>query len=459
MRNRTQKQRLIWLLFLSMAIGVILIILFFGTKLTFIIDSLVPLPKEFSIDEPKQLDAQQEEAMISGLLRCSDSTPLNKLDVKVYVQYDSQNRWQLSDINAQCHAQIWHGGWSIEERCVNFDKNYTSFTLVAVLVETSESAFLPPSIDAPDTTVLKEKIQSYVYEKDPICISPPKTVKRAGEAVVRPPTSPADTPTPTHIPTPTDTPSPTDTPEPTLTATPTPPDAVVNIEALNLRSGPGVVYDILGVLKQGDPLGVTGKCPAGDWLKVICPDEKEGWVAVSCLEINKALTAVPIAQVPPTPTPMYTLTPTVTPTPDLFPPPTLLEPENGASFAGWHTFKWQLAVEHSLQANEYFSFRVYEKGEGELCHREEVEELCHHIPLRALEYTGGLSYCPSGDLCWGVTLVRKLCEVCPEEQMWQILSQPSEDRLIHYQTVDDTEPPEPWPKQPPKEQPPKEPPK
>ena len=220
------------------------------------------------------------------------------------------------------------------------------------------------------------------------------------------------------------------TPTLTPTATPTPiptPDAVVNVEALNLRSGPGTVYDKSGALEQGDPLEITGRNAAGDWVEVVCPGGKKGWVAASCLEINIPLAGVAVAQAPPTPTPMYTPTPTVTPTPKLLPPPILTEPENGASFAGWRTFRWQWT--YPLEADEYFSFRVHNEKEGE----------CHRTQVRDLAYTDGFTFCPSGEYYWGVTLVRKLCEICPEEQKWQPLSQLSEERLIHYQVVDKPE--------------------
>jgi len=176
---------------------------------------------------------------------------------------------------------------------------------------------------------------------------------------------PLDAPTSTYTPTPTstDTPTPTltnthtptVTPTPTTTVTPTPtpiPDAMVNTEALNLRSGPGVVYDILGVLKRGDCLKVIGRNLAGDWLKVICPDEREGWILCSLLQVNVDVADVPVVQAPPTPTPLYTPTPTATATPELYPAPTLLEPrDREGDFTGQAVLKWQWE-ERSLEQDE-----------------------------------------------------------------------------------------------------------
>jgi hypothetical protein len=188
-----------------------------------------------------------------------------------------------------------------------------------------------------------------------------------------------------------------------------------------------VVYDVLGVLKQGDPLKVTGKDLAGNWLKVVTPGRQGGWVAASLLEINLPLAGVDVAQAPPTP--MHTSTPTVTPTPELLPAPILLEPENEASFIGAVLLKWQW--DRPLAQDEYFSLRVYKEGEA---------QPCHHTQVPALEYCGDLTYCSGGKHYWSVALVRKLCEDCPEEERWQNLSEPSEERWIYYTPGE-----EPWP--------------
>ena len=236
-------------------------------------------------------------------------------------------------------------------------------------------------------------------------------------------TEPTATPTeedkgpdpPTLIPTATPTPTPT----PIATPIPTPkPDAVVNVKALlNLRSGPGTDYDVLGVLKEGDHLKVTGRNQADDWLRVVAPDGQEGWVAVPLLEINVSFDDVAIIQAPPTPTP------TATPTLELLPPPILLEPENGARFIGLVLLKWQW--DSQLAKDQYFSLRV----------RSEGEEDCHHSQVQGPEYSGGLTYCSAGKHYWRVALVRKLCKDSPDEydeKCWENLSESSEERWIDY---------------------------
>ena len=71
-----------------------------------------------------------------------------------------------------------------------------------------------------------------------------------------------------HAPQPT--PSPggvTSWPTPTDTATPTPHNCTVTApDALNLRSGPGVGFDVIGWLYYGDTLRTVGA--SGAWLEV-----------------------------------------------------------------------------------------------------------------------------------------------------------------------------------------------
>ncbi|MFQ5859082.1 MAG: DUF3048 domain-containing protein [Anaerolineae bacterium] len=116
-----------------------------------------------------------------------------------------------------------------------------------------------------------------------------------------PPTETAPPPTETPLPTATPVP-PTATPEPTNTPAPIA-DAVVNVDLLNFRAGPGTNYDVLGLLNLGDPLTVTGKNPEGNWLAVSAADGTEGWVFADLTNLNIDLGVVAVAEnIPPTPT-------------------------------------------------------------------------------------------------------------------------------------------------------------
>ena len=143
-----------------------------------------------------------------------------------------------------------------------------------------------------------------------------------------PASAPASAPTsaPTNTPTsaPTNTPTSAPSSTPTVPPTPTgpPPDALVAIEQLNLRSGPGQQFSSLGTYRQGTPLTVTGRTLANDWLRVRTPDGRTGWMIGEYLSVNVGLADLP-AVAPPTRTPAPPR-PTAAPanTPEPAPPPT-----------------------------------------------------------------------------------------------------------------------------------------
>jgi uncharacterized protein YraI len=140
----------------------------------------------------------------------------------------------------------------------------------------------------------------------------PATSTRTALSLALPSSTPPPTLAPTSLPTFTPLPTPTPTRLPTSTLAPQP-DGVVNVEALNLRAGPGTVYDKVGLLRQGDELDIVARAAAGDWLAVIAPDGNEGWVSAIYVDLNIPPDRVPVAtQVPPTPTPSG---PTPTPLP------------------------------------------------------------------------------------------------------------------------------------------------
>ncbi len=96
--------------------------------------------------------------------------------------------------------------------------------------------------------------------------------------------SPTSTPTPTTSPTATPTPtaSPTVTPMPTRTPTmaptPEPPVAVVIANALNVRTGPGMQYPVIGYAARGQRFRVVSQSEDGDWLRIDF-NSLVGWVA------------------------------------------------------------------------------------------------------------------------------------------------------------------------------------
>jgi hypothetical protein len=171
--------------------------------------------------------------------------------------------------------------------------------------------------------------------------APPQPTAIANIATVdAAPSAPADTPTPVDVQlatavsfateaptsTPTDQPTPTGAPTETPQPTATPPDAVVTIELLNLRRGPGQQFQSMGSYGQGSAVELTGRDPRGDWLRVKTPDDLTGWMLADYLQVNVPLDRLPViapptrTPAPPTRPPTRTPAPTDTPAPTSEPP-------------------------------------------------------------------------------------------------------------------------------------------
>jgi hypothetical protein len=69
---------------------------------------------------------------------------------------------------------------------------------------------------------------------------------------------------------------------------------------LNVRTGPGVAYPIIGALSQGDVVEVVGKNAAGNWLQILYPTgtEGQGWVAAAYVDLSGSLATVPVVSAP-----------------------------------------------------------------------------------------------------------------------------------------------------------------
>ncbi len=124
----------------------------------------------------------------------------------------------------------------------------------------------------------------------------------------QPPATPA-VPTPETRPaaTPTTAPTATNSPSPTADNTVQPTD-VAYIHALgdvNIRSGPGTSYTIVGWVAAGQIASVTGVNSAGSWWRVVCPTGTAGDCWVTADRRFTQPTTPPVVQPPPsTPTPV-----------------------------------------------------------------------------------------------------------------------------------------------------------
>ena len=106
---------------------------------------------------------------------------------------------------------------------------------------------------------------------------------------------------------PTATPSPIGGPTATSTRTPTlvPVQARVIGDPTNLRTGPGIDFDVVAELTPEERLPITGRWLGYDWLQVAWEDAPEGtaWVYLPLVVIEGDITTIPAVEPPAPPTP------------------------------------------------------------------------------------------------------------------------------------------------------------
>ncbi len=171
----------------------------------------------------------------------------------------------------------------------------------------------------------------------------PTPVPAVADTPAATPTATASTAADTPTATPTVTsPVPTNTPLPPTATTTSEPRCTVQTAALNLRSGPGTVYDPpVASLPQGTELEPLAFSPIGfpdsQWMMVrVRRDGQMGWVSTSSQLVFCTIdpASLPPGAPPPTPTPIATPTFTPAPTPTATPTRVLLAfvPVDGGSY-------------------------------------------------------------------------------------------------------------------------------
>lgn len=103
---------------------------------------------------------------------------------------------------------------------------------------------------------------------------------------------PGNTPVPAGRPTPL--PAPTQPPQPLARLT----------TGVNLRSGPGAGYAIVGAGNAGDTFPITGRNQAGDWWRIRAATGP-AWIYGPYVQLAGPPANVPVVAAPPTPTPAH----------------------------------------------------------------------------------------------------------------------------------------------------------
>jgi len=115
-------------------------------------------------------------------------------------------------------------------------------------------------------------------------------------------TPPPATPVPTSVP-PTETPS----------LTPQPPRVQAD-QVVNVRSGPGTNYPVVGQMQAEETRDIIGRNANGDWWRVVSDDQGQAWVAGKVVNVLGPIDAVAVAQDVPAPPPTFTSAPPPPPT-------------------------------------------------------------------------------------------------------------------------------------------------
>jgi heat shock protein HslJ/uncharacterized protein YraI len=103
--------------------------------------------------------------------------------------------------------------------------------------------------------------------------------------------------------------------------TPEPGDPMATVIArkgVNVRTGPGLNFPVIGIAPYRSVLEVVGVSADGTWWVVNVPGapQDDGWVSEEFVQVDNADNVLVIPS-PPTPTPAATPTPTATPAPDI----------------------------------------------------------------------------------------------------------------------------------------------
>ncbi|MBN2503088.1 MAG: hypothetical protein JXB38_20090 [Anaerolineales bacterium] len=102
----------------------------------------------------------------------------------------------------------------------------------------------------------------------------------------------------------------TQTPVPTITQTPAPTNtptevvamAAIQIEEVELRSGPSPDYGLVAVVSKGEALQVIGQLEQCSWLLVELPDGEQAWLLGLFAEVQPACDLIAVAEAPAEPT-------------------------------------------------------------------------------------------------------------------------------------------------------------
>ncbi len=114
---------------------------------------------------------------------------------------------------------------------------------------------------------------------------------------------------------------------PTVASTPTPSKPQLKVTAegkVNIRSGPGTNYHVIGQVSNGQTFEIVGRDSSGKWYEFCCFNGKKGWIYSKLVTTSNA-EKVAVVQAPPPPPPPTAAPRPPTPTPKPTEPPKIFK--------------------------------------------------------------------------------------------------------------------------------------
>ena len=72
-------------------------------------------------------------------------------------------------------------------------------------------------------------------------------------------------------------------------------NAVVAVDLLNLRGGPGQGFGVIGLARSGETYTATTRSGDGAWLQICCFNHAPAWLATEMVTVTGAIDSLPVA--------------------------------------------------------------------------------------------------------------------------------------------------------------------
>lgn len=70
--------------------------------------------------------------------------------------------------------------------------------------------------------------------------------------------------------------------------------AIIEASALNVRSGPQIAFESIGIVEAGESYEIIAQNEVLDWYKICCVDGQTGWVYSESVRVDGDIDAIPV---------------------------------------------------------------------------------------------------------------------------------------------------------------------